>query len=87
MMDELKELVRELKHPALLVALGAMIVTAVLLCNIKLSVEPIPLRPLVQVDYCLISYRAQAVDQYGLPHIVWTKGFGPCSQLDRYENA
>jgi hypothetical protein len=47
--------------------------------------RPSPVKT-VQVDYCWISYRAQAVDQYGLPHIVWTKGFGPCSQLDRYEN-
>ena len=40
----------------------------------------------VQVDYCMISYRALARDQFGLPHIVWTSGFGPCSLLDRYEN-
>lgn len=47
--------------------------------------RPAPIKT-IQVDYCWISYRAQAVDQYGLPHVVWTKGFGPCSQLDRYEN-
>ena len=38
------------------------------------------------VDYCVISYRAKAVDHFGIPHIVWTNGWGLCSQLDRYEN-
>jgi len=47
--------------------------------------QPKPVKT-VQVDYCWISYRAKAVDQFGLPHIVWTSGFGPCSLLDRYEN-
>ena len=47
--------------------------------------QPIKIKP-VQVDYCVISYRAVARDQYGGAHIVWTKGWGLCSELDRYEN-
>jgi hypothetical protein len=47
--------------------------------------RPTPVKS-VQVDYCVISYRALARDQFGLPHIIWTQGWGPCSQLDRYEN-
>jgi hypothetical protein len=47
--------------------------------------RPTPVKS-VQVDYCVISYRALARDQFGLPHIVWTQGWGPCSQLDRFEN-
>lgn len=38
MMDEIKELVRELKNPALAIALGAMIVLIVLLSNIRFGV-------------------------------------------------
>jgi hypothetical protein len=83
MMDELKELVRELKSPALCLGLASMLATMLLLYSIKFDVKHTPAK---SADYCWISYRAQAVDQYGLPHIVWTKGFGPCSQLDRYEN-
>lgn len=37
MMDELKELFRELKNPALLVALGAMVALILLLCNVRIS--------------------------------------------------
>jgi len=47
--------------------------------------QPKPVKA-VQVDYCMISYRALARGQFGLPHIIWTQGWGPCSQLDRYEN-
>jgi hypothetical protein len=47
--------------------------------------RPTPVKS-VQVDYCVISYRALARDQFGFPHIIWTQGWGPCSQLDRYEN-
>ena len=46
-----------------------------------------PIRPKpVQVDYCWIAYRAAAKDEFGGVHIIWTRGWGPCSQLDRYEN-
>jgi hypothetical protein len=48
--------------------------------------RPTPVKS-VQVDYCMITYRAAAIDQRGDTHIIWTKGWGPCSQLDRYENA
>lgn len=85
MMDEFKELYRELKNPAVAIGLGVMIALIVLLYNIQFSVERIPVKT-VQVDYCWISYRAKAVDQFGLPHIIWTSGFGRCSDLDRYEN-
>lgn len=47
--------------------------------------RPAPVKS-VQVDYCVVSYRAAAKDQYGGVHIIWTKGWGPCSELDRYEN-
>ncbi|MFK4647236.1 hypothetical protein ABIF96_005810 [Bradyrhizobium ottawaense] len=47
--------------------------------------RPMPVKT-VQVDYCMVSYRTQAFDQFGLPHIIWTQGYGPCSQLDRFEN-
>jgi hypothetical protein len=85
MMEEIKELFQEMKSVSLCFGLAAMLVSMLLLYNIKFAVHREPVKT-VQVDYCWISYRAQAVDQYGLPHIVWTKGFGPCSQLDRYEN-
>lgn len=48
--------------------------------------QPIKIKP-VQTDYCWISYRAAARDQFGGIHIIWTKGWGLCSQLDRYEIA
>lgn len=59
-------------------------VTAAVLLGMWLD-RPAPVKS-VQVDYCVISYRAQAFDQFGIPHIIWTQGYGPCSQLDRYEN-
>ncbi|SCB52741.1 hypothetical protein GA0061099_103914 [Bradyrhizobium yuanmingense] len=46
--------------------------------------QPIKIKP-VQTDYCVISYRAAAKDELGGVHIVWTKGWGLCSELDRYE--
>jgi hypothetical protein len=39
----------------------------------------------VQTQYCVITYRAAAKDQLGGVHIIWTKGWGLCSELDRYE--
>lgn len=85
MMGELKELIRELKNPVLAFFLALMICGILVLYNITFKIKP-PVKKLVQTDYCWISYRAQAIDQYGLPHIVWTKGFGRCADLDRYEN-
>jgi hypothetical protein len=86
MMDEIRELLHELKIPAVAIGLGLMICGILLLYNITFKIERLPVKPLVKVDYCWISYRARATDQYGLPHIIWTNGFGRCSDLDRYEN-
>jgi hypothetical protein len=47
--------------------------------------RPTPVKS-VQVDYCVISYRAQVFDRLGQPHTIWTKGYGLCSELDRYED-
>jgi len=63
---------------AVLLALTA----AMLLCMWLDRPQPVKT---VQVDYCVITYRAAARDQHGGLHIVWTKGWGPCSELDRYE--
>jgi hypothetical protein len=86
MLQEVKELIGELKSPALLVALALMIVGILLLYNITFNIERIPVKPLARVDYCWISYRARATDQHGIPHIIWTNGFGRCADLDRYES-
>lgn len=64
---------------AILLALTA----AMLLC--MWLDRPQPVKP-VQTDYCVISYRAIARDERGGRHIVWTKGWGLCTELDRYEN-
>jgi hypothetical protein len=40
----------------------------------------------VQVDYCVIDIPYGAKDQMGRWHRVWGKGYGPCSELDRFEN-
>jgi len=47
--------------------------------------RPAPVKS-VHVDYCVISYRTKVVDIFGNPRVVWAKGYGPCSLLDRYEN-
>jgi hypothetical protein len=64
---------------------AAMIAFALAVLIYALIDQPKPVKS-VQVDYCMISYRALARDQFGLPHIIWTQGWGPCSLLDRYEN-
>jgi len=48
--------------------------------------QPTHVKP-VQVDYCQITVRAATKTRKGKRHFFWGKTFGPCSQLDRYENA
>lgn len=48
--------------------------------------QPAPVKT-VQTDYCVITYKAAGKDLLGNWHIGWAKGYGPCSQLDRYEQA
>jgi hypothetical protein len=47
--------------------------------------QPKPIKS-VQVDYCLVDMKVAAPDQFGVWHKFWAKGYGPCSDLDRYEN-
>lgn len=46
--------------------------------------RPTPVKS-VQVDYCVIDYKAAGKDQFGNWHTGWAKGYGPCTLLDRYE--
>jgi hypothetical protein len=58
---------------------------ATVLCLWLERPSPAPSYPNVQ--YCVIAYKALARDQLGNAHKIWVQGYGPCSQLDRYENA
>ena len=51
-------------------------VVASLLIAWGLEPEPPPLKPMVMIDYCVVSYRVQGG---------WGYGFGPCNLLDKYE--
>jgi hypothetical protein len=50
------------------------------------SHQPAPVK-VNHVAYCWIQYKAAIKDLLGHWHNGWAQGFGPCSQLDRYENA
>ena len=39
-----------------------------------------------QVAYCLLTYKAARKDIFGQWETGWAKGYGPCKDLDRYEN-
>lgn len=46
-----------------------------------------PVRIQAETKYCPISQRTAVRDRYGNVHIVWAQVFGPCSLMDRYEEA
>lgn len=63
-------------------------ILAVTICLIIFAVanQPRPVKS-VQVDYCVITYKAAAKHPLtGETMFGWAKGYGPCSLLDRYEN-
>jgi hypothetical protein len=46
--------------------------------------QPAPVKT-TQVDYCVVTYKRAAKDERGVVHFGWAKGWGPCTDLDRYE--
>ena len=65
----------------------ALILTITVLALIFIADnQPRPVKS-VQVDYCVITYKAAAKNPMtGEMMSGWATGYGPCSLLDRYEN-
>ena len=65
----------------------AVIVAATIATLVSIWLDqPTHVKP-VQVDYCQITVRAAAKDPKGKWRFFWGDTYGPCSHLDRYENA
>lgn len=65
----------------------SVIVAATVAALIALWIDrPKPVKS-VQVDYCPITVRGAAKDEIGEWHFGWAQMYGPCSLLDRFENA
>jgi hypothetical protein len=63
-----------------------LILTLTLLAVIFVAAhQPAPVKT-VQVDYCVITYRAAGKDESGQWHFGWARGYGPCYLQDIYRN-
>lgn len=47
--------------------------------------RPTPVKA-VQVDYCVIDFKAAAKDPFGNWQSAWVQGYGMCSLQDKYFN-
>lgn len=63
-----------------------LILTVTILCIVYIAAHQPPPVKTVQVDYCVIEYKAAAKDRFGIWHEGWARGYGMCRYLDRYEN-
>ena len=66
--------------------LRIVILLLTILALIRTGMDRLPASRLVQTDYCWVDFYGAAKDNAGELHRFWTQGWGPCSQLDRYEN-
>jgi hypothetical protein len=65
----------------------AVIISATIAACFCLYLDrPTPVQP-TQVDFCVIDFPAAAKDENGVWHKGWGRGYGPCSLMDRFENA
>lgn len=66
------------------IARDAILTLTLLACIFLWANQPTAVKK-VQVDYCVIGMHAAGYDKEHKLHRFWTYGYGPCSQLDRYE--
>jgi hypothetical protein len=65
----------------------ALILVATITIFVCLLLDrPKPVKSAQVVPYCVITYPAAVKDAQGNWHKGWARGYGPCSQLDRFEN-
>lgn len=67
-------------------ARSAVLLSTILILIYWAAHQPNPVE-VVEVKYCQINFRAAYKDENGEWVKVWARGYGLCSEMDRYENA
>lgn len=66
------------------IARDAILTATLLACIFLFAHQSAPVK-VVNTPYCVITYKAAGYDQFGKLHLGWARGYGLCSELDRYE--